>query len=84
MAVIALSVLNFTFASVNWPGDCETVGRTINVTLLDSAGGTAVVETLNWEPTVVCKRLDEQRSPYFEIEYFCIMVFTVEFVLRVH
>jgi len=23
------------------------------------------------------------RSPYYEIEFFCIMVFTIEFVLRI-
>jgi len=52
---------------VHWPGDCETVGRTVNVTLLNSTGGTVVVETLNWDPTVVCKRLDEERSPFREV-----------------
>jgi len=86
MFVIAVSVLNFTLASVSWPGDCETVGRTVNVTLLSTSldvNVTTTVETFSWEPMVVCKKLDEDRSPYAEIEYFCIIVFTIEFFLRI-
>jgi voltage-gated potassium channel Kch len=117
----------------------------VNVTLLSTSPDvdvTTTVETLSWEPTVVCKKLDEDRSPYAEvgavgppdrhnhpitprhnhgtycsrcsathmpqtshmprispvhpkhgaskrlsppaqIEYFCIIVFTIEFLLRI-
>jgi hypothetical protein len=42
----------------------------VNVTLLSTspnANATTTVETLSWEPTVVCKKLDEDRSPYAEV-----------------
>ena len=33
-------------------------------------------------PSLHSSLLDENRSPFFEIETFCIMVFTTEYVLR--
>ena len=80
-----MSVFNFTFASVNWPDECEMLEKYVNVTLVSTSAGAVsliTVETLNWSPKVLCKKPDEDRSAHYEIEYFCIMVVTVEFLLR--
>ena len=75
MFVIALSVLSFTLESVPW--DCRWVDRYETV-VVDGES----VEQRSFNPTRLCSELTEGRSPYFEIEFFCIMVFSIEFVVR--
>jgi len=77
MIVISLSVLSFTLESVPDPSTCEVFNKWVEV---ESDG--QMVEVRSESPVRLCLDPLLERSPYAEIEFFCIMVFSVEFVLR--
>jgi len=76
MMIIGLSVISFTLESL--PADC--VVRDEWIELIGEDGET--IRTRSTSPKYLCKDHEPDRSPFFEIETFCIMVFSVEFVLR--
>lgn len=81
--VTALSVSAIVFESIRWPSDCETYNEYVNVTLVsDSTGADTTRLTRNWAPVTLCRPIVEGRYPYYEIEFACVIVFTLEYVLR--
>mmetsp|Transcript_14021 Transcript_14021/g.29594 ORF Transcript_14021/g.29594 Transcript_14021/m.29594 type:complete len:432 (+) Transcript_14021:378-1673(+) len=77
MLVIALSVLGFTLESV--PDGCRTVNKYVEPPPMEDGQN---VTTLSDAPKEVCPKPEPHRSPYTEIEYVCIIIFTVEYILR--
>jgi len=78
MAVIALSVLSFTFESIPDPTTCKVFDTWDTFTLDD--GNT--VQVRSDSATRLCLEPETPRTPFAEIETFCIMVFSVEVLLR--
>jgi len=77
MLVIALSVLSFTLESV--PKNCRYVDKT--ATLIDENNVT--VEYMSDSPKRLCEKPQPNAEPYSSIEFFCIVVFTLEYLMRI-
>ncbi len=81
-----LSILSFTAASV--PKNQYWVDAWVNIstgaTITGSRGGDANVPGAyrSSSPSMHMSELDERASPFFEIEVFCIVIFTVEYLTR--
>ena len=87
MCVIVLSIGSFTIASN--PDGVWFTDVWVNLTTGETIVGSNMTETGKLEgaylsdgPRRVSTEVDESRSPFFEVETFCIMVFTAEYVLR--
>ena len=87
MSVIMLSIVSFTLASnpeyIMWID--VWVNRTTGSVIPGSTDMYADFPSdayLSDSPRRVSNELDDGRSPYFEIEAFCIIVFTIEYLLR--
>ena len=85
MMIILLSIGSFTIASA--PEDRHFVDVWVNATTDEVIEGSKVspqppnsYRSFGHRP--VQSPLDENRTPFGEIETFCIMVFTVEYILR--
>jgi len=85
MLVIMLSIFAMTFASIPenmiwvdvWASNIT--GEVIKGSLANESYQNAVHSE---EPRLVYDEVDESRSPFREIEIFCISVFTIEYLLR--
>jgi len=85
MIVILLSIGSFTVASAPaelWYTDVWVDINTGEVIVGSNATPQPPNSSLNDGPSLRQSELDENRHPFGEIETFCIMVFTTEFVLR--
>lgn len=82
MMTIAVSVVNFCLASV--PFNCWYVDDGyVNETIVNSSGE-FVVRYLSESPVRKCDETDESAdSPFALVEMACIIVFTLEFLLRI-
>ena len=82
MSVIGVSVVNFCLASVPFNCSWEHGGK-VNETVVNSSG-TYVVEYLSYAPERRCDPVQPNAPiPFESVEMFCIILFTIEFVLRV-
>jgi len=82
MLVIGLSVASFTLESV--PADCRVIDEYMDPSPVVIVNGVnTTYDARSYSAKEVCPEPEDQRSPYYEIEFFCIMVFTLEFVLRI-
>ena len=86
MSVILLSIASYTFAST--PAETMWVDVWVNSTTGEVIPGSTNMEAnvegahLSDSPRRVSSAMEESRSPYFEIETFCIAVFTAEYFTR--
>ena len=82
MSVIGVSVVNFCLASVPFNCSWEHGGK-VNETVVNSSG-TYVVEYLSYAPERRCDPVQPNAPiPFESVEMFCIILFTIEFLLRV-
>ena len=94
MVVIGVSVLGFTLESVPW--DCDYVDKYLNFSDPITAEGSELVSAdsndrldnftvraRNENPQWLCKKIKVGASPYYEIEYFCVMIFSLEYIFRI-
>ena len=82
MSVIGVSVVNFCLASVPFNCSWEHGGK-VNETVVNSSG-TYVVEYLSYAPERRCDPVQPNAPiPFESVEMFCIILFTIEFMLRV-
>ena len=86
MVTILLSIGSFTVASnppQTWYSDVWV--NHSDHQLLSGSNVSSYDDTVAYRsdsPSLLCLPLNEDRSPFWEIETFCIMVFTLEYVLR--
>jgi hypothetical protein len=86
MCIILLSIATFTVASnpeKTWYTDVWVNTSTGAVLASSNASDCGSPQCYkNDGPSYLTTELNENRTPFYEIETFCIMVFTVEFILR--
>jgi len=85
MLTIMLSIVSMTFASIptniHWR-DVWSSNITGELIVGSLENETYPNSFRSYGPRRVCDKLDESRSPYGQIEIFCIAVFTSEYLLR--
>merc|ERR550514_1338582 len=85
MCVIVLSIMGFTLATL--PDNLIWVDTWTDIATDEVIPGSVKEDTfegayLSDSPRLTCDKVDEARSPYYEIEVFCITIFTIEYGVR--
>ncbi len=84
MSVIITSVINFCLASIPYNCWWENGGLINETAINETDGSTYVVEYLAYDPVRMCDKMqDNAPIPFETIEMVCIILFTIEFLLRV-